>query len=157
MKTRFRMIDTIASLAVLTWAGAALAQSQPQFAATPERLPAAYVVHKLTADGIALRGLETEGRLYQAKIDAGDGTIVTVGIDPTTAELTDDFNRSHPHRAKGVGPKLSAAEAITSVAATGHWDLREVEYEKGRWEVKAADDQGQVEDFVVDAATGTLR
>lgn len=157
MKTRFRMIDAIASLAVLAWAGTALAQPHSQFTAPQERLPAAYVVHKLTADGIALRGLEAEDGLYQAKIDAGDGTIVTVGIDPTTAELTDAFNRSRPHRAKGDEPKVSAAEAITSVAATGHWDLREVEYEKGRWEVKAADDQGQVEKFVVDATTGSVR
>jgi len=157
MKTRIRIIDTIAGLAVLAWAGTALAQPHSHAVASGDRLPAAYVVHKLTADGIALRGLEAEDGLYQAKIDAGDGTIVTVGIDPFTAELTDDFNRSRPHRAKGEAPKLSAAAAITAVADTGHWDVSEVEYEKGRWEVKAADDQGRVEEFVVDASTGRLR
>ena len=134
-----------------------MAQPHSQSAATGDRLPAAYMVHKLTADGIALRGLEAEDGLYRAQVDAGDGTIVTVGIDPFTAELTDDFSRSRPHRAKGEGPKLSAADAIISVAGTGHWDLREIEYEKGRWEVEAADDQGRVEDFIVDATTGRLR
>lgn len=157
MTNRFRMIDAVASLFVLVWAGAAVAQPHSQPVATQDRLLAAYLVHKLTADGIALRGLESEDGIYQAKIDAGDGTIVTVGIDPITAELTDDFNRSRTHRTKGEAPKLSAAEAVTSVAGTGHWDLREVEYEKGRWEVKAADDQGVVEEFVVDATTGALR
>ncbi|GEM_PF-2360056 len=157
MKTPIRMIDTVASLVVLVWAGAALAQNHGQSVEHQTRLPAAYVVHKLAADGIALRALETEDGMYRARVDAGDGTVVTVGIDPYTADLTDDFNTAHPHRSKGTGPNVSAADAIVAVADAGHWDVREVEYEKGRWEVKAADDQGQVEDFVVDAATGKLR
>lgn len=120
-------------------------------------LPPTFIVYKLAQDGIPLRKLEAEDGIYEARVVATDGSIVKVGIDPQTAELTDAYSHARPRQADGTAPKVDAAQAIQAVAATGYWDVREIEFETGGWEVKARNDDGRRAKFVVDAVTGEVR
>ena len=146
------------TIAALTASLVALGFATAAQAADPEpTLPPTYIVHKLTADGIALRSLEAEKGAYEARVEATDGTIVKVGIDPQTADLTDAYSHARARKAEGPAPKVSAADAIQTAATTGYWDIREVELEKGVWEIKARDDRGRSTTMEVDATTGALR
>ncbi|MEW5727617.1 MAG: PepSY domain-containing protein [Pseudomonadota bacterium] len=149
------MIKTIAIAAVSAIALASVARAAE--AGADATLPPTFIVYKLAQDGIALRKLEAEGGIYEARVEATDGSIVKVGIDPQTAELTDAYSHARPRRADGAAPKVDAAQAVQAVAATGYWDVREIEFEKGGWEVKARDDDGRRAKFIVDAVTGTVR
>lgn len=153
------MIKTVAIAAVsaLALASAVQAADAGRDTGTANPLPPTFIIHKLAQDGVALRKLEAEDGIYEARVEASDGSIVKVGIDPQTAELTHTFSHSRPRRADGAAPKIDAAQAIQAVAATGYWDIREVEYEKGGWEVKAGNDDGRRAKFTVDAATGEVR
>lgn len=122
----------------------------------PNALPVTYVVHKLVGDGLDLRGLEKEHGTYQARIAAGDGTIITVGVDPLTADLTDAFSHARVRPAKGSAPTVNASEAVMASAATGYWDVSEISYRQGRWEVEARDDHGRERDVTVDEHTGLV-
>lgn len=145
-------MKTLSILTVL--AAAAVAVAAP--AAAQETLPVTYVVHKLAADGLEIRSLEPEDGIYEARVVATDGTIVKVGVDPQTAELTDAYSHAKARRDRGPAPKVDAAHAIMAAAATGYWDVREVEYEHGRWEVDARDDRGHSRKLIVDAVTGKV-
>jgi hypothetical protein len=149
------MIKTISIAAVsviaLTWA------AQAADAGADTALPPTFIVYKLAQDGIRLRKLEVDGGIYKAYVEATDGSIIKVGIDPQTAELTDAYSHARPRKSDGAAPKVEAAQAVQAVATTGYWDIREVEYEKGGWEVKAANDDGRRAKFTVDAATGEIK
>lgn len=133
---------------------AALIAAAPAFA--QERLPVTYLVHKLTGDGIQVRAIEAERGIYEARLVATDGSIVKVGIDPQTADLTDAFSGAKARVAKGPAPKLTASEAVMAAAGTGYWDVQQIELEKGRWLVDARDDQGRSRIVAVDAETGAV-
>lgn len=138
-----------------TAAAFALLASGAAFAA--DALPPTYVVYKLTADGVQLRSLEAERGIYEARVLATDGSIVKVGIDPQTAELTDAFSHAKARTTREPAPRVSAAEAVQAAAATGFWDVAAIEYEKGAWDVTTRDDQGRVRRVSVDGATGLVR
>lgn len=151
-------MKTLAILAVPALAlglAATGAQATDPSAAAP--LPPTYVIHKLTEDGVQLRKLELERGGYEAWVEATDGSLVKFGVDPQTAELTDEYSHARARRPDGPVPQVNAAEAIQAVAATGYWDVREIEYEKGAWEVKARDDTGRKGKFKVDPVTGAVR
>jgi hypothetical protein len=145
-----KTVLSVAALALLAAAGAANAADE----GTP--LPTTYIVHKLEADGIPVRSVEAEDGIYEARVVATDGTIVKVGVDPQTAELTDAYSHARARAAKGTAPKVNAAEAIQAVAYTGFWDVRAVEFEDGAWMVKARDDLGARGRFAVDPMNGTV-
>lgn len=149
-------MKTIATAIIATVLGGTILSAQA-FAATPDNghLPPTYIVYKLVQDGVQLRKLETEHDVYEAWVDAGDGTLVKVGVDPHNAELTADFNDSRNNNHQS--PAVDAAQAVQTVAATGHWDVREIGLKNGTWQVKAADDAGQMEKFRVDAQSGQIR
>lgn len=153
------MIKTIAIVAVsaIAIASAAQAADAGRDTGSGNALPPTFIVYKLAQDGIPLRKLETKGGIYEARVEATDGSIVKVGIDPQTAELTDDYSHARPHRADATAPKIDAAQAVQAVAVTGYWDIREVEFEKGGWEVKARNDDGRRAKFIVDAMTGEVK
>lgn len=140
------------TLSVLTVLAAATVA--PAFA--QEALPVTYLVHKLTADGLELRSLEPEHGAYEARVVATDGSIVKVGIDPQTAELTDAYSHADARRDRGPSPKVDAARAIMAAASTGYWDVREVELKRGQWKVDARDDLGRSRTLHVDAVTGKV-
>lgn len=120
-------------------------------------LPPTYLIHKLSIDGVRLKSLEPERGAYEAKVWATDGSVVKVGVDPLTGDLTDAYSHARSRAAAAPAPAVDAAAAIQAVAMTGHWDVRAVEYDRGAWQVAAADDGGQVDRFAVDGATGTVR
>lgn len=142
----------IPTLSALTLA--ALVAAAPAFA--QEALPATYLVHKLTADGVEVRSLEAERGVYEARVAATDGTIVKVGIDPQTAELTDAYSHAKPRPATVPAPRLNASQAIMVAAATGYWDVSEVGYKTGVWHVTARDDQGRSRTVHVDDVSGAV-
>lgn len=148
MKTLSILSATIATVVLGVSAMPAVAQEQA--------LPAAYLVHKLSADGLQLRSIEAEDGVFEARVVATDGQLVKVGVDPHTAFLTDDFSHARPGRPEKVAPRVGAVEAMVAAAETGFWDLREMDYEHGRWEVKAADDQGRVREIHVNGTTGKV-
>ncbi len=151
------MIKTIAIAAVSALALASAAQAADANSGADAPLPPTFIVYKLAQDGIPLRKLKAEGGIYEARVEATDGSIVKVGIDPQTAELTDAYSHARPRQADGAAPKVDAAQAIQAVAATGYWDIREIEFEKGGWEVKARNDDGRRAKFIVDAVSGQVR
>lgn len=153
------MIKTtaIAAASVIALASAAQAADAGRDIGSGNALPPTFIVYKLAQDGIALRKLEAEGGIYEARVEATDGSIVKVGIDPQTAELTDAYSHARARKADGPAPKVDAAQAIQAVAATGYWDIREIEFENGGWKVKAGDDSGRRANFIVDAATAEVK
>lgn len=146
-------MKTAAALAIIAIGLTSTAQAGE----TEAVLPPAYIIHKLTSDGIHLRKLEAENGIYEARVEATDGSIVKVGIDPHTAELTDAYSHSRARKPEGAAPKINAAEAIQAVAYSGHWDVREIEFERGMWQVAALDDAGNKDVFVVDSVTGSVK
>lgn len=143
-------MKTLSILSILAVATAAPAFAQEQ------ALPPTYVVHKLTADGLELRSLEAERGIYEARVVATDGTIVKVGVDPQTAELTDAFSHAKARPAEATAPRLNASQAIMAAAGTGYWDVREVELKRGQWKVDARNDQGRSRTVTVDATSGAV-
>lgn len=146
-------MKTAAALAIIALGLTSAAQAGEPDAA----LPPAYIIHKLTSDGIHLRKLEAENGIYEARVEATDGSIVKVGIDPRTADLTDAYSHARARKPDGAAPGITAAEAIQAVAYRGHWNVREIEFERGVWQVAALDDAGNNEVFTVDAATGAVK
>lgn len=143
------------TLSILS-AVAAIAFTAPALAQEQAPLPAAYLVHKLAAEGLELRSLEAEDGGYEARVVATDGSIVKVGVDARTADLTDAYSHAKPRRAETDSPRVGAVEAMVAAAETGYWDLRELEYKRGHWLVEAADDQGRVRKVAVDGTTGMI-
>lgn len=142
-----KTLSILAAVATIAAVSPALAQ---------EQLPAAYLVHKLSADGLELRSLEAERGGYEARVVATDGSIVKVGVDGRTADLTDAYSHAKPRRAEADSPRVGAVEAMVTAAGAGYWDLRELEYKRGHWLVEAADDQGRVHKVAVDGTTGLI-
>jgi uncharacterized membrane protein YkoI len=153
MKTR----TAVAVVLGLTFGVAGIGAVLAGDAVPGQFLSPAQIIQKLTQDGIQLRELEWEDGIYEARVQATDGSIVKVGIDPQTAELTDAYSHSRARTSYGSAPKVNAAEAIQAVAATGRWNVREVELERDGWHVKATDDNGRKKRFVVDAVTGAVK
>lgn len=145
-------MKTLTTLTVLSTLAAGIAA--PAFA--QEILPPTYVVHKLTAEGVQLRSLEPEHGIYEAEVVTTDGRIVKVGVDPRTGDLTDAYSHARARVAKEPAPAINAAQAIMAAANTGYWDVREVEYEHGRWEIEARNDLGWKRTVTVDGVTGAL-
>lgn len=142
------------TLSALSLIAVAIAIAAP--AVAQDALPATYLVHKLTADGLELRSLEAERGGYEARVVATDGTIVKVGVDPQTAELTDAYSSAKARPATEAAPAIDAAQAIQAAATTGYWDVRDVEYKRGQWRVVARDDQGRSRTIMVNGATGAV-
>ncbi|MGE5476198.1 MAG: PepSY domain-containing protein [Bacteroidales bacterium] len=142
-----KTLSILSALAVVAIAAPAVAG---------EQLPATYLIHKLTVDGVQLRSLEPESRIYEARVEATDGSIVKVGVDPESVYLTDAYSHASARKPDGAAPKLNAAEAIQAAAYTGYWDVREVKFRDGRWQVDARNDQGRSRTVTVDATSGMV-
>ncbi len=149
-----KTLNTLTVLSATVLSALAAGIAAPAFA--QEALPPTYVVHKLTADGVQLRALEAEDGIYEAKVLTTDGRIVKVGVDPRTGDLTDAYSHARTRAAKSPEPAVNASQAIMAAAATGYWDVREVDYEHGRWEIEALNDQGRERTVTVDGITGAV-
>lgn len=143
--------------ASLVLAGALLSSAEAADTPAVTPLPPAYIIHKLSQDGIKLRSLEAERGAYEARVEATDGTLVKVGVDPQTAELTDAYSHAAARKADGPAPAIDAAEAIRAVAATGYWNTQKISFKRGVWQVAALDDTGKAGRFTVDGASGAVK
>ena len=69
------------------------------------------------------------------------------------------MGQSGRHRGKDGAqpmPELSLADAYDRVQAAGYRDVREIELEKGRWEVKALDAEGNPVKLYVSGSSGAI-
>ena len=55
-----------------------------------------------------------------------------------------------------AAPQLTVRDIYDRVAAAGYRDIREIEWDDGRYEVKASNAQGQRVKLYVNAATGAI-
>jgi hypothetical protein len=75
------------------------------------------------------------------------------------ALASSDENRADRRAAEAVTPgtaRFDAPAAIAAVLGAGYTAIRELEWERGGWDVKAADAQGLRVELRVDAATGAV-
>lgn len=77
-----------------------------------------------------------------------------VPFTPAIASDRDD-RRAEESRAVAAA-RVDAAAAIAAVRAAGYGPVRDLEWERGRWEVKAADAEGRRVELRVDATTGAV-
>lgn len=76
-----------------------------------------------------------------------------------TALAASDDNRSDRRAAEAVTPgtaRFDAPAAIAAVLGAGYTAVSELEWERGSWQVKAADAQGRRVELRVDATTGAV-
>ena len=66
-----------------------------------------------------------------------------------------DSRRTEENRAV-ADARVDAAAAIAAVRAAGYGPVRDLEWDHGRWEVKATDADGRRVDLYVDATTGAV-
>jgi uncharacterized membrane protein YkoI len=65
-------------------------------------------------------------------------------------------NRSGRESRMPANIAINAAAAISAVQAAGYTAITELDWERGAWEVKASDPQGQRARLRVDATTGAV-
>lgn len=56
----------------------------------------------------------------------------------------------------GAGASLTPADVVRKIEAAGYKDVRDVEYDDGRWEADATSPQGARVDVVIDPASGAV-
>lgn len=66
-----------------------------------------------------------------------------------------DTRRTEENRAVAAA-RVDAAAAIAAVRAAGYGPVSELDWEHGRWEVKATDAEGRRVGLYVDASTGAV-
>lgn len=58
--------------------------------------------------------------------------------------------------ASSTQPKVSIQQALSAAEKAGYSDIRKIELEHGRWEVKGRDAHGKKCEVKIDATTGAL-
>ncbi|WP_198378047.1 PepSY domain-containing protein [Neoroseomonas rubea] len=83
----------------------------------------------------------------------------TMPLAPAFASSGDrdsrETRRVEENRALAAAP-VDAAAAIAAVRAAGHGTVREIEWDRGRWEVKTVNAEGRQASFHVDATSGAV-
>lgn len=83
----------------------------------------------------------------------------TVPLTPAFASSGErdgrDSRRVEDNRALSAAP-VDAAAAIAALRAAGHGPVREIEWDRGRWEVKTLNADGRRVSFYVDATSGAV-
>ena len=74
----------------------------------------------------------------------------------TPAMASDRDDRRVEETRALAAAQVDAAAAIAAVRAAGYGPVREVEWERGRWDVKATDAEGRRVALRVDATTGAV-
>lgn len=55
-----------------------------------------------------------------------------------------------------VAPKITIQQALSTAEKAGYTDIREIEFEHGKWEVKGRDAHGKKFKVKIDATSGEL-
>jgi glycine/D-amino acid oxidase-like deaminating enzyme len=83
----------------------------------------------------------------------------TMPLAPAFASSGDsdrrDTRRVEENRAV-TAARVDAAAAIGAVRAAGHGPVHEIEWDRGRWEVKTINAEGRRASFYVDATSGAV-
>ncbi|VEB37750.1 Uncharacterized conserved protein [Legionella sainthelensi] len=58
--------------------------------------------------------------------------------------------------ADSTQPKVSIQQALSAAEKAGYTNIRKIEFEHGKWEVKGKDAQGKKFKIKIDATTGNL-
>lgn len=93
-----------------------------------------------------VRDLEFDDGLWEVKALASDGRRVELLVDPTSGEIIDPRST----------PALSATDIQSRLAAQGYTNIRDIEYDDGRWEVEATNPRGESVDLKLDPRDGRI-
>lgn len=152
MTFRFRTALAAAAAAVLAVPAALAGDIAPAGAND-----AAYVVHKLAAEGQEVREIEFDDGRYEVDIAAGDGTTWRAEVDPFDAAATP---RAVPGRRAGRDGAPAGSQSASLIAqavdAAGYGRIAEMELDDGAWKVKALDAGGRMARLRVDPLTGAV-
>lgn len=136
--TRIALAATFASALI---AGSALAQ-------TPTgQMSTADVMQRVEQAGYTdVRDVEFDDGFWEVEATGTDGRRVELYVDPRTGELID----------RRAAPALTAADVAARLQAAGYTNVRDVEFDDGRYEAEATNAAGQNVDLKVDARDGTV-
>lgn len=93
-----------------------------------------------------VRDLEFDDGLWEVKARGSDGRLVELLIDPASGEIIDPRST----------PALSAADIQSRLASQGYTNIRDIEYDDGRWEVEATNPRGEPVDLKLDPRDGRI-
>lgn len=134
-----------ASLALLLAGGYVFAQTGA--APAPGQLSTTDVIQRVEAAGYAdIRDVELDDGLWEVTATAADGRRMEVHVDPATGAVIDSRTR----------PALSAADVAARLQAEGYSNIRDIEYDDGRYEVEATNARGEPVDLKVDQTDGRI-
>jgi len=141
-------------------AAAGIAGILPLASQASDNIPAdilgpTYISYQLVGEGHDLRGLEFENGVYEARLGGPDGRLSKVAVDPRSGQVLTASAETTRH-SRAAAPKVSATDAIQTVAMQGYWDIVELKHRDGVWRVEARDDAGVTGAFRVDAETGAM-
>jgi len=93
-----------------------------------------------------IRDVEFDDGLWEVEATGSDGRRVDLHIDPRNGEVI----------APGTAPALTAADIANRLQAQGYTNVRDIEFDDGRYEVEATNPAGQNVDLKVSPRDGAI-
>jgi uncharacterized membrane protein YkoI len=93
-----------------------------------------------------IRDVEFDDGLWDVEATATDGRRVDLHVDPRSGEIIDP----------NVAPTLTAADIASRLQAQGYSNVRDIEYDDGRYEVEATNSAGQNVDLKINPRDGSI-
>jgi hypothetical protein len=124
-----------------TVTGAALAQ------APAGQMSGADVMQRVEQAGYTdIRDVEFDDGFWEVEATSADGSKVELYVDPRSGEVLD----------RNAAPTLTAADIAARLEAAGYTNVRDVEFDDGRYEAEATNAAGQNVDLKVDGRDGSV-
>lgn len=104
----------------------------------------------------------TKNLSYRIIATTGLGAVLALGLGlgnvqaQQSATPQSTVQQSITHDGRQAMPTLTIRDVYDRVEAAGYRDLREIELEKGRWEVKALDSQGNPVKLYINSTSGEI-
>lgn len=137
-----KYMPTLAAVAALA-TGVAVAQTGDRTGG----LSAADVVQRVEQAGYTdVRDVEFDDGLWDVEATSADGRRVELHIDPASGEILDP----------ATAPRLTAADVANRLQAQGYSNVRDIEFDDGRYEVEATDPSGRDVDLKVHPGDGRI-
>lgn len=122
-------------------AGAAIAQTQAGQMSTAD------VMQRVEQSGYTnIRDVEFDDGFWEVEATGTDGRQVELYVDPRSGEVLD----------RNAAPALTAADIAARLEAAGYTNVRDVEFDDGRYEAEATNAAGQNVDLKVDGRDGSV-
>lgn len=93
-----------------------------------------------------IRDVEFDDGLWEVEATGSDGRRVDLHIDPRNGEVI----------APGTAPALTAADIANRLQSQGYSNVRDIEFDDGRYEVEATNPAGQNVDLKVSPRDGAI-